>query len=351
MKRKILVNAPDFYGIDRAIADAFTALGHIVVLTNYRTNLSRQEALAKRAGKLFPGLAPLFNIIVKHYLKQDNQQLLRNIENEKPDLLFVIKGDHIFPGALNEIKKKYGIKVAAYIWDDPFYSYAGQFTDDYRKNNFADSMALYDHIFVYDPYYVEQIRERGIGHVSYLPLATDPDKYKPVSLTAEEKALYGYDVCFVGVPHPNRLALLDQITGCRLGVFGDGWDNVERPYYQGRAQGEKVLKLYSASKIILNIHDPEAAHGVNTRTFDIPACKAFELVDHKPEIDVLFEDGVDLASYEGLNDLNDKIQYYLRHPRAAQMIAASGYQKVLSGHTWKARMRAVEDLLRAKDLL
>lgn len=354
-KKKIFIIAPDFYGIDTSISGALENLGFKVTLKNYRTKLNLIEIISKRVQRKVPFAKMIFNKPLKFFLDEENKYYLSRIKYEKPDLLFIIKGETIFPKSLEIIKKENKIPIIAYIWDDPFYSYAGQFSDDYRKNNFYMGMHLYDYIFVYDPYYVEEIKKHGISKVSYLPLATDTAKYKKVNLTEDEKQAYNFDVCFVGTPHPNRVKILENLTEFKLGVFGNGWRKLymfdKLPhYYKGEAIGEKVLKIYSCSKIVLNVHDPEAKYGVNTRTFDILACGAFELVDYKQELENLFKVGEEIIYYKDSTDLKRLIRFYLNNLRECNNIAEKGKTKVLNSHTWYHRMKEMINVLNDRGL-
>jgi spore maturation protein CgeB len=355
-KAKIFVIAPDAYGIDKSICRALELLGFQVLLKNTRSRLNFLEAVSLRAVKRLPFTAAFFNPVLRHFLALDNREYLRIISEFVPDLLLVIKGETVFPGTLEEVKEKYRIPCVAYIWDCPFYSYTGQFADIYRANNFSRAMRLYEHIFVYDPYYVRKIKERGINAVSYLPLAADPARYRKTEFSKEEKKL-AYDICFVGSPFPNRRMVLDRLSGFNLGVFGDGWKKwywfgLKRPpaYYRGRASGDKVAKIYSAAKVVLNIHDPETRDGLNTRTFEILSCGAFELVDFRPELGKFFKIPEEIVCYKEIEEIGDLVRHYLAHPMQRQEIAEQGMRKVINNHTWLLRMQEALSLLNEKGI-
>lgn len=355
MGKKIFVIAPNFYGIDTSICRAFESLGFTVVLKNTR-RAHPVESVSIRIMKRLPSAKHFLNSTLKLFLEKDNAEYIACIEKIKPDMLFVIKGETIFPDTLKRIKERLNIPCVAYIWDCPFYSFAGHGVDACRKNNFSDGMMFYDHIFVYDPYYVEQIAKRGVSHVSYLPLATDPDVYRRMDTATDAADRFEFDVAFVGAPLPNRIKVLDGLNGFNLGVFGDGWEKRFSfsglpQYYKGKAAGEKVLKIYSSSKIVLNIHDPEATYGVNTRTFDIPACGAFELVDFKPEIRKLFRLGEEMVCYRNTDDLQKLVRFYLDNPAQRKAIADRGKAKVLGEHTWLHRVKEVAHVLCKKGIL
>ncbi|MCU0641461.1 MAG: glycosyltransferase [Candidatus Margulisbacteria bacterium] len=347
MKKKVLINSPRFYGIDEAIREAFEQAGFEAVLLNYGTKTTLQEKLARQLGLKLPLLKPLLNPILKYYLGKENRELLAAVRRERPDLIFIIKGDHLFPETLRKIKSATNVPVVSYIWDDPFYSYAGIFADDYRRTNFAQGMPLYDYIFVYDTYYVEQIRQKGIDRVSYLPLATDPQRYGQIKVSAAEKKEFGYDLCFVGAPHPNRVEIMESLKQYDLGVFGDGWvkyfmDQGQKvpAYYKGLAAGEKVLKLYLSSRIALNVHDPEAKEGLNTRTFDILASGASELVDYQKNLDLHFQVGEEIAAFRDKQELLKLVQSYLSNDALLKEISNKGKRRVLNEHTWFNRVNS-----------
>lgn len=358
MKKKILINSPRFYGVDEAIKESFEKIGFNAILLNYGAKSTIHEKIARKMSLRVPRLKPLLNPILKYYLEKENKELISTLKREKPDLLFVIKGDHLFPETLKEVKNEMACPIISYIWDDPFYSYAGRFSDDYRKSNFEEGMHLYDFIFVYDTFYVEQIKKRGIVNVEYLPLATDPQRYRKIEISEEDSRNYGYDLCFVGVPYPNRIKILDSLKHYNLGVFGDGWvkyflqKGQRAPfYYKGKAVGEKVLKIYLSSKIVLNIHDPEAREGLNTRTFDILACGASELVDYKKNLEMHFKVGDEIAAFKDKEELFKLVNYYLYHGDLLKDISNKGRQRVLNEHTWVHRVSKVINTIKERGIV
>ena len=352
MKKNVLINVPKFYGIDESIRDSWEYWGYKAVLKHYRTELTPQEKIARTLGARLPLLKSVFNPLIKKYLVVENRNFLHVVRDERPDLLFVIKGDHLFPDTLNTIKNELQIPIIAYVWDNPFYSHSGPYPDEYRKYNFEKGIHLYDYIFVFDPYYVEVIKKRGRMNTSYLPLATDPKKYKIIPITKEEERDFAYDICFVGVPDPNRVEILDSLSKYKLGVFGDGWikyflrrGKLPPPYYKGKAIGEKVIKIYRSSKIALNIHYPEAKEGLNTRTFDILACGACELVDYKKSVSTHFKLGAEIISYRNLEELHQLVAYYLQNIQELKEISEKGRKRILRDHTWHHRVERIIDTI------
>ncbi len=102
------------------------------------------------------------------------------------------------------------------------------------------------------------------------------------------------------------------------------------------------MRIYRSSKIVLNIHDPEAKEGLNTRTFDILACGACELVDYKKNLDMHFKPAEEIATFKDIGDLHDTVDYYSRNRDLLMDISGKGRKRVLSDHTWRHR---VDDVL------
>jgi len=346
MKKTVLISAPQYYGIDTDIQEAFESLGFRALLIN-QFPLSIFERIPNKIGNKLPFLKPLFNPFLKSYLIKENNELLAAMYREKPDLLFIIKGDYIFPRNIAKIKKEFSCPVAGYVWDEPFYKPDSN-QDDYRKYNLKNGIHLYDHMFIFDTFYIDEIVRQGAKKVQYLPLATNSNRYKEISVTDEERLQYYYDVCFIGMPAENRVEIFESLCDYKLGVFGDYWSEyfIRRgmkipSYYRGKATGETVNKIYLSSNIALNINQAQSKEGLNTRTFDIPACGAFEMVDYKKNVERHFDIDKEIVTFKNINELKSKIDYYLKNDELRKSISVRGKQKVLSEHTWDHRVKEV----------
>jgi spore maturation protein CgeB len=346
MKNKVLISAPKFYGIDTDIKEAFEALGFKTLLINHRP-FTILESVANKIGTKLPILKPIFNPILKSSLIKENKEFLSVVSKEMPDLIFIIKGDFVFAATLEKIKEVLSCLVVGYAWDEPFLTHKNNL-DDYRKSNFKNGLAWYDFIFVFDAFYIDEIKKQGAKNVRYLPLATNPNRYKEITVTAQDRCDYGYDVCFIGVPFPNRVEIFESLRDYKLGVFGDHWERyfmlkgMKVPsYYRGKATGETVNKIYLSSKIVLNIHHPQSMEGLNTRTFDIPACKAFEVVDYKKNVEKHFEIDKEIVTFRNINELKSKIDFYLKNDDLRRIISENGRQRVIAEHTWVHRIKDV----------
>ena len=93
----------------------------------------------------------------------------------------------------------------------------------------------------------------------YLPLAADPDFHKKQTLTSEEEKFYQADIAFMGAGYPNRRIAFRTLLKYDFKIWGSDWEGDEllARYVQKNGQRispEESLKIYSATKINLNLH-------------------------------------------------------------------------------------------------
>ncbi len=101
--------------------------------------------------------------------------------------------------------------------------------------------------------------------------------------------------------------------------------------------------VFASSKINLNMTAPNIEDGIPLRTFDVISAGGFLLTDYRPAIADVFEIGKDVAVYDGIDDLVDKAKYYISHDNERERIAASGFAKLSSRHTYGHRIRKILD--------
>jgi spore maturation protein CgeB len=93
------------------------------------------------------------------------------------------------------------------------------------------------------------------------------------------------------------------------------------------------------SKINLNITVRSIYSGIPLRAFDIMGCGGFLLSNFQADYLEHFAPGEDFVYYESIDDLRDKVAYYLQNEEERQRIARNGYEKVKQEHTYHHRIR------------
>lgn len=108
---------------------------------------------------------------------------------------------------------------------------------------------------------------------------------------------------------------------------------------------EQVGQAYHDAKIVLNDHwdDMRETGIVSNRLFDALAADAFVISDDMPEIEELFDGTV--VTYKDRGDLEEKVDYYMKHPDEAEALARRGQKLVLEMHTFANRMDTLVEKL------
>ncbi len=171
----------------------------------------------------------------------------------------------------------------------------------------------------------------------YLPEGANPDAHKPYDL---EKTI---DVSFVGQCYGNRAEVIGELVrrGIDVRAYGFGWP-------AGPLAVEDMVKLYSQSRINLGfggvIGHPDT-FCLKGRDFEIPMSGGLYLTEDHAELANAFRRGEEILTYSGIDDLEEKIRYYLTHPDEAQTVREKGRARALADHTWEARFAKIFRLL------
>lgn len=96
--------------------------------------------------------------------------------------------------------------------------------------------------------------------------------------------------------------------------------------------------IFHASKINLNITMRPIETGLSLRIWDVLGCAGFLITNYQAEIPEYFEIGRDLETYESMEELEQKVQYYLTHEDDRIEIAINGYEKASRLHTYEKRV-------------
>lgn len=103
----------------------------------------------------------------------------------------------------------------------------------------------------------------------------------------------------------------------------------------------EMPKIFACSKINLNPSLRIIQTGIPLRAFDIMGAGGFLLSNRQEELLELFEDGREMATYEGLEDAVDKAAFYLQHEELRKKIAENGRKKTLEEYSLLNRMKKI----------
>ena len=107
----------------------------------------------------------------------------------------------------------------------------------------------------------------------------------------------------------------------------------------------EMPKVFHLSRININITSRSIESGIPQRVWDIMAVGGFCITNYQPEIEDYFVVGQDLEVYHDLEELEQKVDYYLKHEKERIRIAMNGYKKVKANHFYQKRMQDVLKLI------
>lgn len=109
--------------------------------------------------------------------------------------------------------------------------------------------------------------------------------------------------------------------------------------------GNDMVKFVNSCKIHFNFN---ISYDINYRTFETLGCKTLLFTNYTPKLDELFEIDKHLIVYESLNDLNDKLKYYLKNETQINTISSNGYNHIVANHTYDNRALQLLNLIKER---
>lgn len=140
-----------------------------------------------------------------------------------------------------------------------------------------------------------------------------------------------------------RRALIELSKFYKVNVYSNSdVSDLLRVQYCGSVDyWSEMPKVFRASRINLNFTIPNIKSGIPLRIWDVLGAGGFLLTNYQAEIPYYFEEGRDLVCFDGINDLREKVGYYLTHEEERQTIALNGYRTVKEKHNYIERIRAI----------
>jgi len=258
----------------------------------------------------------------------------------QPDMVLALAQAPLSP---NAIKNLQSLKVPIAFW----------FVEDFKTLTYwKDIASSYDYFFTIQRGEIfEELKSLGLNNYYYLPQACLPDLHRTIPLSPKEKRQFSANISFMGAGYYNRTQSFPRLLQHDFKIWGTEW-NLESPLgsrvqnKNKRISSETIVKIYNAGKININLHSSTYHLGVNPkgdfvnpRTFEIAACGGFQLVDDRTELVELMIPGSEVATFCSIDELCEKVDYYLKNEDEAKSIATMGKIRVLKEHTFQHRMR------------
>jgi spore maturation protein CgeB len=289
-----------------------------------------------------------------------NELLLETVKKQQPDAcFFVLYTDDISKETIRYITESSGAVTLNWFGDD-----------HWRFTTFSRYWApLFHWVVTTDSEALQKYYEIGCRNVIKSQWAVNHYLYRPVNVTKD------FDVTFVGQVHSDRERIIKELKRADINVecWGKGWKN-------GRLTQEEMVRMYSRSRINLNftasspvfqwkplvkvflcrradgtfrMNNPkemadtlamlagEKRSQIKGRNFEIPGSGGFLLTERADNLQEYFVAGREIATFEGTDDLIDKIRNYLTNEHDREEIRRAGHERTLREHTYEKRFERI----------
>lgn len=301
-----------------------------------------------------------------------NARLLEMVRSEKPDLMFTILfKDELSQDVLHEISTRTSTATLNWFCDD-----------HWRFDNYSRFWAPhFSWVVTTAKSAWPKYQAHGFQNVIKSQWGCNHWIYRKLDTSTE------YDVTFIGQPHGNRREMVQALRekGINVRCFGLGWE-------EGRISQDDMIRIFNQSRINLNFSNASVMAGqeqssamleglarvaqaldyvpfggavkalgrkmltprgsragtpaayadqIKGRNFEVPGCGGFLLTSTTEDLENYYDFDRELVCYNGIQDLADKIRYYLSHEPEREAIARRGYERTLREHTYEKRFKEI----------
>ncbi|MBI3294809.1 MAG: glycosyltransferase [Deltaproteobacteria bacterium] len=207
-----------------------------------------------------------------------------------------------------------------------------------KPANFDETLKAHDFVFTTKSQNVERYKKIGQSRGFYVPSAFEPMVHHPVRDVDSRLLGKVVDVSFIGTYDCSRDPIFEKLGWEHLHIWGDFWR--KSPHFgkhANRISPEAVFyfefaDIISHSRINLGLLREEAEDRHTQRTFEIPACGGFQVAPRNEEIASYFKDGEEIALFGSVEEMCDKVRFFLKNESVRQKIAKAGFERCLNGH-------------------
>ena len=268
--------------------------------------------------------------------------LWREVASGPLDLVIVCH-DFLWAGEVEQLKRLTRAQVVMWF-PDTFVNFGKAFFMN----------AAYDALFFKDPYIVHTMKDVLRSRVYYLPECFNPARHWLPDDQLGSDPQYRCDITTAGNQHSWRVAFFKHLGDYDVKLWGNPaplWmdTGVVAKMHQGRGvYNHDKVRAFRGARIVLNNLLFSEMWGVNVRTFEAAGAGAFQMVDARPGIAQLFDEGRDLITFGDMADLKRKVDYWLPRDEERREVAAAGCRRAHRDHTYALRLELMIQTLHAR---
>lgn len=346
MKLIILCIGPQWRGSNaNGLFYAFGRNGHAIKIIDdrYYFNFDNKSTYSRLANKLVRSLS----------LKDYNTAILEQVQQVKPDIVFVFKGGFLLAETVEKIKRQ-GVYTVNFYPDVSFTAHTSYLPTTLKK---------YDLIFTTKTFGIRDMKEKlGVKNVVFMPHGFDPNIHRKLEITQFKSNPFVCDVSFIGGHSKKKESILESLKrslpDISLKIFGAKWDKISNPILQDSIAGFPITNdLYplciGSTKINLGLlHEQVSGSSsgdkITSRTFHITGSGGFMIHERTDEVLQYFQEDKEIVCFGDDDELIRKVTYFLTHESKRKVIAEEGYKRALEEHTLDSRAKQIIQIVSQK---
>lgn len=327
------------------------------------TCLQRMWAFQKNCYHVFgvdtgipSNLPPLIEFSYKAYRKLFTNNLINIVNTKIIEMAKLIKPDLVWIDKGLTIKSETLLKIKSFNPKTIFVSYSpdDMMNPNNQSQNYLECITIYDHHVTTKTFNVAELFGMGAKNVIMVNNGFCDICHKKLSLSQVDRNKFGGSVGFIGFWEKEREEYMTYLAENEIPVRVWGpWER-NRSYHrnmfvEGRvAWGNEYIMAINAFDINLCFLRKENRDLQTSRSVGIPACGAFMLAERTNEHLELFKEGVEAEYFESMEEMREKVAYYLQHDDQRKKIANAGYLRCQSsGYSYDQIIKQVmENILR-----
>lgn len=301
---------------------------------------------------IFPKLRRLSSRVVLRFfrrglIREYNKLVLDVASTFNPDFLLVFKGTFVEADTLRKLREM-NILLYNYYPDPSAYAYG---------NIIPRALPEYDCIFYTKEFFDHDIHsEMNIHKSVFIPHGYDPDIHRIPELDSRDIDQFSHDVVVIATYNQYKEEILSSLVGIMpdidLHIYGNQWNEkcttptLNKHIESFALEGTSYAKAIAAARINLGImngimHGATQRDVTTTRTYEIPACGGFMIHERTDEVLDLFEEDKEIVCFSSVEELAEKIDYYLKHPDERKAIASAGYNRCVPDYSYDSRIAEI----------
>lgn len=330
-KIKLLFVSGGFPGKVHFMQESIKRLGYVDIDTVYRWNYEvsyyrdQRNIIEKVTEKI--GLPIDF--------QEANKRILRRVKDTHYDIIFIVKGNHIYPNTLNFIRiNSPNTKIINWSHDNMFEKHN-------RTIFYSLNLKKYDLVVTTKSFNLHQDQLPSLGARKILFQNNSCYPY-PFFESLVRPKVFKYDVSFIGSAELDRFNILNYLAsqGIRVKIFGSGWDKSIYRHQHSNLDieckdliGKEYFETMLNSKISLSFLRKINKDLQTLRTVEIPFCGAFMIAEDTEEQKSMFHEELEAVFFSSNEDLLDKIKFYLNNDDKREAIAKRGMLKARDSYS------------------